>query len=101
MSYKDFPGGSDGKESTCNVGDLDSIPGSEDRLEKGMATHSQYSCLENPHGQRSLAAYVHGVAESATTEQLSTAFIHLNQKHLQRVSSVLGPVRGGLFHVVN
>ena len=23
-----FPGGSDGKESTCNVGDLDSIPGS-------------------------------------------------------------------------
>ena len=28
MRYKDFPGGSDGKESTCNVGDLDSIPGS-------------------------------------------------------------------------
>ena len=75
--------------------------GWEDPLEEGMATHSQYSCLENPHGQRSLAAYVHGVAESATTEQLSTAFIHLNQKHLQRVSSVLGPVRGGLFHVVN
>ena len=28
MRNKDFPGGSDGKESTCNVGDLDSIPGS-------------------------------------------------------------------------
>ena len=28
-----------GKESTCNVGDLDSIPGFEDPLEKGMATH--------------------------------------------------------------
>ena len=24
-----FPGGSDGKESACNAGDLDSIPGSE------------------------------------------------------------------------
>ena len=33
-------GGSDGKESACNVGDLHSIPGSEDLLEKGMAIHS-------------------------------------------------------------
>ena len=30
-----FPGGSDSKESTCNAGDLDSVPG----LEKGMATY--------------------------------------------------------------
>ena len=29
--------------------------GWEDTLEEGMATHSQYSCLENPHGQRSAA----------------------------------------------
>ena len=35
-----FPGGSAGKESTCNVGDLGSIPGWEDPLKKGMATHS-------------------------------------------------------------
>ena len=35
-----FPGGSDGKESACNVGDLGSIPGQEEPLEKGMATHS-------------------------------------------------------------
>ena len=34
-----FPGGSAGKESTCNVGDLGSIPGWEDLLKKGMATH--------------------------------------------------------------
>ena len=32
--------GSPGKESTCNVGDLGSIPGLEDPLEKGMATYS-------------------------------------------------------------
>ena len=33
---KGFPGGSAGKESECNMGDL----GWEDPLEKGMATHS-------------------------------------------------------------
>ena len=41
------PGGSDGKDSPCNAGDSGSIPGLEDSLEKEMATHSQYSCLEN------------------------------------------------------
>ena len=35
-----FPGGSAGKESTCNAGDLGLIPGWEDPLEKGTATHS-------------------------------------------------------------
>ena len=35
-----FPAGSDSKESACNAGDLGSIPGGEDPLEKGMATHS-------------------------------------------------------------
>ena len=38
-----FPGGSDCKESACNVGDLSSIPGYEDPLEKEMTTHS---CLD-------------------------------------------------------
>ena len=36
----DFPGGSDGKESACNAGDLGFIPGSERSLEKEMATYS-------------------------------------------------------------
>ena len=35
-----FPGGSDGKERPCNVGDVDLIPGLGDPLEKGMAIHS-------------------------------------------------------------
>ena len=30
----------DGKESACNAGDMGSVPGLEDPLEKGMATHS-------------------------------------------------------------
>ena len=35
-----FSVGSDSKDSACNAGDLDSIPGGEDPLEKGMGTHS-------------------------------------------------------------
>ena len=35
-----FPGGSAGKESSCNAGDLGSIPGWGLTLEKGMVTHS-------------------------------------------------------------
>ena len=35
-----FPGSSDGKEYACSAGDLGSIPGLEDPMEKGMATHS-------------------------------------------------------------
>ena len=34
-----FPSGSDGKESACNAGDANSIPGWEDPLEEEMATH--------------------------------------------------------------
>ena len=40
LQFKGFPGGSDGKESTCSAGDKCSIPGWEDPLKKGMATHS-------------------------------------------------------------
>ena len=39
--FLDFLSGSAGKESACNVGDLGSIPGLGDPLEKGMATHSR------------------------------------------------------------
>ena len=35
-----FPGTSDGKESACSAGDPGLIPGQEDPLEKGMATHA-------------------------------------------------------------
>ena len=47
--------------------------GWKDPLEEGTATPLQYSCLENPHGQRSLAGYSPwGGKESDTTEGLST-----------------------------
>ena len=52
-----FPGGSDGKESACNAGDLGSVPGLGRSLGGGNGYPLQYSCLENPHGQRSLEGY--------------------------------------------
>ena len=65
---------SDDRESACDVGDLGSILIWEDLLEKGLATQLQCSCLENPHGQRSLADYSPwGRKESDRTERLSTA----------------------------
>ena len=39
-SYLGFPGGSDGKGPACNARDPNSIPGLEDLLDKGMATHT-------------------------------------------------------------
>ena len=64
-----FPGGSDGKESTCNMGDLGSIPGSGRSPGGWHGNPVQYSCLENPHGQRSLIGYSPwGCTESDTIE---------------------------------
>ena len=45
---EDFPGGSDGKVSAYNVGDLGSIPGSGRSSGEGNGNPLQYSCLENP-----------------------------------------------------
>ena len=44
----DFPGGSDGKASAYNAGDLGSIPGLGRSSGEGNGNPLQYSCLENP-----------------------------------------------------
>ena len=50
-----FPGGSDGKESACNVGDPGSTPWvRKDPLEKGIATHSSILKTEEPGGLQSM-----------------------------------------------
>ena len=43
-----FPGGSEGKASACNAGDLSSIPGSGRSPGEGNGNPLKYSCLENP-----------------------------------------------------
>ena len=61
-----FPGGSEGKASACNVGDLGSIPGSGRSPGEGNGNPLQYSCLENPMDGGAWWATVHGVAKSRT-----------------------------------
>jgi len=52
-----FPVGSDGEESACNAGDLGSIPGLGRSPGGEHDNPLQYSFLEHPHEQRSLAGY--------------------------------------------
>ena len=59
-----FPGGSAGKESACNAGDLGSIPGSERAPGEGNGNPLQYSCLENPMDGGAWQATDPGVAKS-------------------------------------
>ena len=61
-----FPGGSDGRESTCNVGDAGSIPGLGRAPGKGSDNPLQYSGLENSMGRRACQATVHGVTKGWT-----------------------------------
>ena len=52
-----FPGGSAGKQSVCNAGDLGLIPGLGRSPGEGNGNPLQYTCLEKSHGQRNLAGY--------------------------------------------
>ena len=71
MAGMGFPGGSAGKESVCNAGDLGSIPGLGRSPGEGNDYSLQYSGLEN-----SMDYIVHGVAKSWT---------QLNDFHFQRL----------------
>ena len=56
--WEGFPGGSGAsKESACDAGDLGLIPGLGRSPGGGHGNPLQYSCLENPHGQRSLVGH--------------------------------------------
>ena len=61
MYHLGFPGGSDGKDSACNEGDLGSIPGLRRSPGEGNSYPLQHSGLENP-----MDSTVHGVAKSQT-----------------------------------
>ena len=67
-----FPGGSDGKESACNAGDLCLILGSGRSPGEGNSYPLQYSCLENSMDKGDRQAIIHRVAQSQTRlKQLS------------------------------
>ena len=62
----EWPGGSDGKVSTCNAGDPGSISGSGKFPGEGNVNPLQYSCLENSMDRGPWWAAVHGIAKSRT-----------------------------------
>ena len=86
-----------GKESACNVGDLGSI--SELWRSPGHGNPLQYSCLENPHGQRSLVGYslwglkeldMTWVTKHSTAQNgiISISYVFLNSDQIRSVAQL-------------
>ena len=82
-----FPGGSGGKVSACNAGDLGLIPGSGKAPGEGNGNLLQYSCLENPMEGGVWQATVHGLAKSRTW--LSNFSLKVSQRWKLRVLDIL------------
>ena len=97
-----FPGGWEVKASVCNVGDLDSIPGSGRFPGEGNGNPLQYSCPENPMDGGAWWATVHGVTKSRTRLSNFTftfifkirlsQIIHLESESSSALSDSLWPV---------
>ena len=77
-----IPGGSDAlqvdKNSTCNAGDLDWIPGSGRSPGGGHGKPLQYSCLENSMNRGAWQATVHGVRHNGVTKHIPYLYAHTN-----------------------
>ena len=64
--FLNFPGGSNGEDSACDVGDLGLIPGFGRSPGEGHGNALQYSCLENPMDRGVWQATVPGVSKNWT-----------------------------------
>ena len=73
--YIGFPGGSEGKESACDVEEPSLIPRLGRSSGEGHGNPLQYSYLENSTDRGAWWATVHGIAKSDTTEQLTHTYI--------------------------
>ena len=71
-----FPGSSAGKESVWNSWDPGSTPGLGRSPGGGHGNPLQYSCLENPHGQRSLAGYIKSMGLQTVRHDWPTKHTH-------------------------
>ena len=92
--WKGLPGGSDSEESVCNVGDLGLISGLGRSPGREHGSPFQYSCLENPHGQRSLIGYsLWDLKESDTTEQLSISICFWKTCIVEMIKKESGPFK--------
>ena len=80
------PGGSEGKASACNVGDLGSIPRLGRSPGEGNGNPLQYPYLENPKDRGAWRATVHGVAQSRTRLSDFTFTFTFHVKNYCRIS---------------
>ena len=71
-----FPGGADGKESSCSAGDLGLVPGSGRSPGEGNGNPLQYSCLENPLDRGAWWATARGAVKSRTRLSASHTQCH-------------------------
>ena len=77
-SPQGFPGGASGKVLPANAGDIKdmgSIPGRGRSPGGGHSSPLQYSCLENPHGQRSLEDHSPWGHQESDTSEHTTQYI--------------------------
>ena len=77
-----FPGGSAGKESAHNVGDLGLIPGSGRSLGEGNGYPLQYSCLENSIDRGAWQVTIHGIAKGQTRFQVTNTHSGVLNSHV-------------------
>ena len=85
MSSLGFPGGSVGKETVCNAGDPDLIPGTGRFPGGEHGNPLQYSCLGHPRG--AWWTTVHGVSEELGTTESAHTHISSLEKCLFRSSA--------------
>ena len=71
-----FPGGSDGKQSACNVEDLGLVPGLGSFPGQRNGNPLQYSCLGSPMDREAWQATLHGVAKSQTRQKQLSMHAH-------------------------
>ena len=89
--HMDFPGGSDGKASVYNAGDLGSIPGLGRSPGEGNGNPLQYYCLENPTDRGPWSATVHGVTKSRTRLSDFTSLLQYDLTLL--ITSSVSPIQ--------
>ena len=86
FSSEDFPGGSDGKASVYNAGDLGSIPGSGRFPGEGNGNPLQYSCLENPMDRGAWCPWGHRVRHELSS--FTFTFTFSSAEELKRLLGV-------------
>ena len=103
LMLQGFPDGSDGDESTCNVGDLGLIPGSGKSPRERNGNALQYSCLENPTDRGAwwathmdLQRIGHGLSPSLFSRAIPGASRRIHSPRPLRSAKESGDYWGGL-----